>query len=167
MGCDIHLYIEYKNKESENWRDFGGRINPGRHYGFFAKLCGVRNYWEDEIIPISAPKGMPVDSAYESRSDNQIYVVESTDHDSESCSRETADRWVECGLSKYTDERRNFVTNPDWHSHSWANADELESVIKDETLQSFDGPEYVAVLGALRSFEWQGYDARIVFWFDN
>ena len=45
MGCDIHLYIEYKNKKvafdgyKDNWHSFGQRINPGRNYAMFALMA--------------------------------------------------------------------------------------------------------------------------------
>ena len=58
MGCDIHCYIEYKPAGSDDWSDFGGRINPGRNYDLFAKLAGIRNY--DEITPIAKPRGMNI-----------------------------------------------------------------------------------------------------------
>lgn len=80
MGCDIHMFCEYKktvnNKEiwvnADNWR-----INPyydgddkdeskhnvssllsGRNYSLFSALCGVRDY-SDSTPKISEPRGMP------------------------------------------------------------------------------------------------------------
>ena len=45
MGCDIHLYIEYKNKKvafdgyKDSWHSFGKQINPGRNYAMFALMA--------------------------------------------------------------------------------------------------------------------------------
>ena len=68
MGCDIHLYIEYKNKMVEfdgykySWHDFGKCINPGRNYVLFALMAGVRNYGNE--LPVIVPRrGMPEDAA--------------------------------------------------------------------------------------------------------
>ena len=87
MGCDIHMYVEYKKelpikdskKREEKWisGDYF-KLNPykdiwdgeeeeefekielygGRNYGLFATLAGVRDY-SNLIIPISNPKGIP------------------------------------------------------------------------------------------------------------
>lgn len=59
MGCDIHLHIEVKiNGE---WLHYSNR-HVDRHYALFAKMANVRNR-ENEIVPISAPKGMPPDAS--------------------------------------------------------------------------------------------------------
>lgn len=63
MGCDIHAYIEYRHKRPRNewerqWRDFGGRINPGRNYAIFSTLAGVRGG-----PTIVQPRGVPDDIA--------------------------------------------------------------------------------------------------------
>lgn len=87
MGCDIHVYTEYKKnlpiKDSQEIEDkwVSGdyfKLNPfkdiwdeeeeldkihlykGRNYGLFATLAGVRDYTET-ITPVSEPKGMPED----------------------------------------------------------------------------------------------------------
>lgn len=163
MGCDIHCYIEYKKPTDKQARDFGGRINPGRHYPIFAKLAGVRNY--NEVTPIVEPRGMPSDAGYEAQGDNQLYIThtEGDDH----ATPENAQRWVENGSSKYIpnhEGKNTWVTHPDWHSHSWVTADEWEQAISVSD-QYVD--EYKAILAALRSFEAQGYMSRVVFWFDN
>ena len=50
MGCDIHLYIEYKSKKTEfdgydyGWQSFGGRINHGRNYAMFSLMANDRKY---------------------------------------------------------------------------------------------------------------------------
>ena len=55
-----------------------------------------------------------------------------------------------------------FVSHPDWHSHTWLSADEFEKAIQD-----LGNEKYRAALAAMRSFEADGLDARIVIWFDN
>jgi hypothetical protein len=166
MGCDIHVYVEFRCKGSGLWNNFGGRINPGRHYGVFAKLAGVRDYGDD-FTPVASSRGMPKDAAWESDYDNRLFIVSGDQGEDGTCTMNQAERWVAQGCSHYTDERKTHVTQPDWHSHSWATADELEMVINELKIQSFDHPEYIALLDVLRSFERQGYDSRIVFWFDN
>lgn len=79
MGCDIHMYVEYKRKNSNKWEsgDFF-RLNPDRHWGdesefkrieihgernysLFSTLAGVRDYTE-KVNPVAEPKGFPEDA---------------------------------------------------------------------------------------------------------
>jgi len=206
MGCDIHLYIEYKSKKTEfdgydsGWQSFGKSINPGRNYAMFSLMADVRNY-DDEKLPVLVKRrGMPEDAGYTASNDNRIYISETKSEDY--VSMETAKRWVESGSSKFInnkDGNPTWVTQPDWHSHSWLTTSEFESVInkyleleagwhkerveehnkmvKEDNIQLVrwayappsinDEPEYQVVLTSLKRFEELGYDARVVFWFDN
>src|SRR5690349_20426391 len=75
MGSDIHLYIEHKRTgPNSRWSSFGGRFNPGRYYGLFAKLAGVRNY--REVKPVAEPRGMPADAGWIADADNRLYISE-------------------------------------------------------------------------------------------
>ena len=206
MGCDIHLYIEYKSKKTEfdgynpGWQSFGGSINPGRNYAMFALMADVRNYGDDKLPVLVERRGMPDDAGYTATDNNRIYISETKSEDY--VSMETAKRWVKSGSSKFINDKDGnpiWVTNPDAHSHSWLTTSEFESVInkyleleagwhkvrveehnkmvKEENIQpdswayappsSNDEPEYQVVLTILKRFEELGYDARIVFWFDN
>jgi hypothetical protein len=207
MGCDIHLYIEYKSKKTEfdgyknSWHSFGGRINPGRNYAMFGLMANVRNCYSDGKLPVLVePRGMPEDAGYTATDDNRIYISE-TESEDYVC-METAKRWVNSGSSKFInnkDGNPTWVTQPDWHSHSWLTTSEFESVL-NKYLELESGwhkervdthnkmverqniqpdswvyappdmdiePEYQVVLASLKRFEELGYDARIVFWFDN
>lgn len=160
MGCDIHCYIEYQPSD-QRWDSFGGRINPGRNYHLFGLLAGVRGN-SDPVVPL---RGMPTDAAYYARGDNQLYVKDKGDDASEGCcSKADAERWVASGSSRYTDQTKNWVTHPDWHSHTYLFTEEWERAISSVEL---GGCEYRAILAALKHFESEGYRARVVFWFDN
>lgn len=166
MGCDIHCYIEYKQAGREGWSGFGGRINPGRHYGIFAKMADVRNDYG--ITPIAQPRGLPEDASYRANDDNRLYITKSEGEGF--CSPESAERWVKSGASKYVnshDGKPAWVTHPDWHSHSWLTAQELENSLSDPKVEADDAIEYRAVAAVLRFFENTGREARLVFWFDN
>ena len=207
MGCDIHLYIEYKSKKTEfdgydsGWQSFGGRINPGRNYAMFGLMANVRNCYSDGKLPVLVePRGMPDDVSYTTMNDNRIYI--SDDEGEDYVSMETAKRWVKSGSSKFInnkDGNPTWVTQPDWHSHSWLTTSEFESIlnkyleletgwhkerveehnkmVERQNIQPDswayappsinDEPEYQVVLASLKRFEELGYDARIVFWFDN
>jgi hypothetical protein len=207
MGCDIHLYIEYKSKKPQydgresTWHSFGKSINPGRNYAMFGLMANVRNCYSDGKLPVLVePRGMPEDAGYTATDDNRIYISE-TESEDYVC-METAKRWVNSGSSKFInnkDGNPTWVTQPDWHSHSWLTTSEFESVlnkyleleagwhkerveehnkmVERENIQPDswayappsinDEPEYQVVLASLKRFEELGYDARVVFWFDN
>jgi len=162
MGCDIHAYIEYKyDKDSNYWNAFGGQFRFGRSYDMFAKMAGVRSY--GSITPITEPRGMPEHPAWHSKMDNQLFVTDSDEHEEGTCPRSLAERWVAIGAGKYIDEDKTYVTHPDCHSNSWLTTEEFAKAFK----KTDPGPEYKAALAAMRSFEKSGYEARLVFWFDN
>ncbi len=87
MGCDIHMYVEYKkdlpvkdsDKREIKWisgdyfkpNPFCGvfddekeysrlELHGNRNYSLFSTLAGVRDY-TDKITPVSEPKGSPED----------------------------------------------------------------------------------------------------------
>ena len=168
MGCDIHCYVEYKPPNYDTWISFGGRINPGRNYAIFTKMAGVRNY-SDIIIPIDKPRGLPENAAWNSNSDNILYV---SDSDEDDCVKPNkAKQWVENGFSKYiySEGKPTWVTHPDWHSHSWLTTDEFRTVLSsfDVSIYLQNEYEWWAILAILESFERRGCEARLVFWFDN
>lgn len=166
MGCDIHCYIEYKQAGREGWSGFGGRINPGRHYGIFAKFADVRNNYG--ITPIAAPRGLPENCDHSTRSENQLYITES---DGEGFAKPaSAERWVKSGDSEYVNDREGkptWVTHPGWHSHSWLTASEIEAALADPKVEASHEIEYRAIVAVLRYFDSAGCLGRLVFWFDN
>jgi hypothetical protein len=129
MGCDIHVYIEYKEKSDENWRSFGGRINPGRNYKLFELMAGVRS---DECSLFS-PRGIPDQTGYYAKHDNTLFITECGDNDGEYVKMEKATQWVDSGYSTFINNREGkptWVTNPDWHTHSWLNLEEYRQVLE-------------------------------------
>lgn len=171
MGCDIHMYVEYKRKDNEKdyWMNFGERINPGRNYFMFGILSnGVRSNPEFSFDP----KGMPeYDSlGYSSRSDALIYITDEEDDNENHTTLKQALKWQEYGhkIINGRDGKPTWIEHPDWHSHSWLTTEEFEKAMDYYRSQStYQQPEYEAVLSAMKKFEELGFDSRIVFWFDN
>ncbi len=84
MGCDIHLYVEMRNKESKKWEsldhtkydkyfdEYGvDHVYDDRDYKVFSILANVRNY--DNIEPISDPRGVPFDTCELIRKEYDAY----------------------------------------------------------------------------------------------
>jgi hypothetical protein len=82
MGCDIHIFAEVKNKETNKWEKVGNVFKScfdhvkelqdepyeGRNYDLFAILADVRNgrgfagvKTSEGFNPISEPRGLPED----------------------------------------------------------------------------------------------------------
>lgn len=158
MGCDIHCYVEYKYKAIDHWNSFGSEIRLDRNYTLFAKLAGVRNY--GKVKPVAERRGMPDDASYEARYANLLFVT--TSPGEEYITPERAAKWVADGISKYVGNDNSWVTHPDWHSHSWLTTQEFAQAIEGS-----GEPQYEVLLETLRAFETRGYEARVVFWFDN
>lgn len=166
MGCDIHCFPEYREPYRgpghsydphlpPKWTSFGGDINPGRSYDLFAHMAGVRN--TIGVEPIAAPRGWPDDTGYAAADARWLYVSPGSDFE------KLAWRWIDAGQSIWLDaDEREYVSNPDLHSLSWLTPDEFATVIAEGA-----GPEYHAILAALRSFESRGYDARLLIAFDS
>lgn len=82
MGCDIHMYVEYKRtiNGNEQWvcgdyfkhnpyyttedkseqRYSKLELHGNRNYQLFTTLAGVRDYSES-VVPVSDPRGLPED----------------------------------------------------------------------------------------------------------
>lgn len=172
MGCDIHMYVEYRDKRSDYWMGFGGRINPGRNYGMFGVLAGVRGHFKDSF----APKGINnLTLGYQCSDDYYLYITENGKGDNET-TLENAYEWNKrygCEL-KFMGEKPYKVQHPDWHSHSWMNVKELTKAfniykkIEKEEYGSGSVPiEYKVILNIMKTLEKGGYESRVVFWFDN
>ena len=171
MGCDIHCYVEFRQKKevhddwSKRWSSFGGRINPGRNYELFTRLSGVRGYTEKFI----ANSGLPEDIAYAAQHDNQLYIDYNGDAGARGYSGavtpENAARWIDSHQSRYikNHEGKNaHVTNPDWHSHGWVTPAQLS-----KALRGMLSIEWKAILAAMKSLEKSNQEVRMVFWYDN
>lgn len=181
MGADIHMYIEHREPGRDHWFSFGERINPGRDYGLFGYIAGVRH----EVEPVVPLRGYPADAGYSAQHDNHLLINDEYGKDGDGwCTEEQARNWVKSGCSKRIPAKRDEknqpmgadkVTHPDWHSHTWLTADELERAINaiESDAQRMKWPnskvdvEYHGVIGAMRAMEAKGREVRAVIWFDN
>lgn len=174
MGCDIHMYVEYKRKNDSDkqFRNFGGRINPGRNYYMFGLLAkGVRSDNEAGF----ETKGLPDKDSLGWRTSDDAFIRindKYAEEDDNYCTLEDARKWAKYGrkIYNYNDEP-TWVDHPDWHSHTWLTSLEYSSVIDKYNTHpeaaKYKEAEYEAVLAVLNSLENNGMETRVVFWFDN
>ena len=180
MGCDIHLHIEKRHRESvkkgfDTWwqGDIYGEFSD-RNYKMFAYLADVRSDGDDErIVP---ERGIP-DDVSDSTKDYYLHPIlenEKTfewyyDHPCIPVTQETADDWVKrCGCKISENGRYKDVTDPDFHSYNWCTADELGKCIKKAEDSDWGvGAAWKALLAYMRAYEDGNYEVRAVYWFDN
>lgn len=165
MGCDIHIFIEFRKKgDMDQWRSFGKEVDGDRNYRMFALMAGVRG----DATPIAAQRGMPADVGWTAKDANELYIHDGDEKANNYVTSEVAAKYVASRSSIYINDSQGnprWVTHPDWHSHSWLTPDELEKAIK--SCEYGSGIQYHVILAALREYEKNGYKSRIVFFFDN
>lgn len=167
MGCDIHAYIDFDDFVMQDGKFFVScfaSLHLRRDYNLFGLMAGVR----DEKVKLFDPRGLPENLSCTTKHNNQLYVSDKNSDEERSCSREDAERWVAGGSSaKWVDDGHNFVTDPDWHTHSWLNCKEMERVLKVMRWEDYKDQvrAIVAMMDALNGNNPER--SRIVFWFDN
>lgn len=168
MGCDIHLYVEYKKKGvgDRHWLGFGNGFRLDRNYSMFGILSkGVRSEFK-----FSYPqRGMPEDAGTTSLNDNRIFISETPSDEYVTLEKAKQYESHGCKISYRESGEAIWVTHPDWHSHSWLTLEEFKGAIESYTTAHPDHRpvDYEAVLASMKCFDDLGYDTRIVFWFDN
>lgn len=170
MGCDIHLYVEYRQKSTSNWTAFSRRLSMARDYLIFAIMAeGVRL----EVSEAFSARGLPVDIAWHAEGDSRLYITDDGLGEGETTLAQALN-WEKqgCKIIYNRGGKPTWVTNPDHHSHSWLSTQEFKKSIDiykerpKEAEYELD-VDYTAVLALLEHFESRGYKARVVFWFDN
>lgn len=180
MGCDIHIYAEYKKKGSDHWIG-AGKLDRSRNYDLFGVIAGVRLY--HEASQQFEPRGLPDDSSEYVR---DIYRAWESDAHSES----------HLGLEEIRElmEGGKAITISGLHSPEqsekikagiaagkvdWKNLYPYCQGTTDETYVpfSFEVPfdfiigkqinSWIWELGSLLDYAGEGAEARAVFWFDN
>lgn len=168
MGCDIHLYVEIRNRKNKErgWysTSFKGDFS-NRTYGMFAALNNVRNHWN--LKPLEN-RGIPDDLGNEAFHGYYKYVTENETDNEYEYSEEEAKGWVEYGYSTIKEENGNkYCSNPDWHSANWCTTKELEECYNQVfEKKEYDYIQWLALINYMKTFE-EEYDVRAVFWFDN
>lgn len=179
MGCDIHAYVEYRKKPSEDvdpkynsWWSLTGQLSLPRNYHFFEIIAGVRG--DNSIFET---KGIPEDMSWTAQDDWYLYINDESEDENDDgdddgdgekiVSLKTALQYQEYGSKiLYHENGKPYrVEHPDWHSPTWLSTNELNEAVSH--LHMHADPAYEAVLAMMESLESNGREARLVVWFDN
>ena len=185
MGCDIHLYIEAKPRINPNdnykypWSSVGfhGEFSS-RIYGMFARMANVRSSNKTYKVQFE-PRGLPKDVNNYSLKDSAFLRVTNDnsllEQYSNYCSLTMAEQWVNLGVSKWVDETKTHIFNPDYHSFSWLTTQELRQCF-DDCFKEEDGTykpysdysDWLGLVSLCEGIESDGKtECRVVFYFDN
>lgn len=181
MGCDIHCYVEYASfnrggNGEPYWQNLGGRSNPGRDYGMFGLIAGVRG--GEALFP---PKGLPSGAiGWETKDDAFVRVTENGNpHDQCGCpdsyemSRPQAEEYLAKGyaqeIERDKDGNLTRITHCDWHSHTWLTTEEFNQILEaySDRFDSEPPAAYFALYASMLAMESRGLQVRLVCWFDN
>jgi hypothetical protein len=172
MGCDIHLHLEYSpyGKPSDGrpqyWA-YMGELYPGRSYGVFAGMAGVRGHFDWTI----EPKGYPRDIGWWTASELFLAVVDDADATKDTrhrVGRTQAQKWLDSGFSKsivVARDNTEYITRPDYHTPSWLSTAEYKKII-NELDRDTVGSSFLGILAMMETMEQTGSECRLVFAFD-
>lgn len=163
MGCDIHPFVEYRRKGSEHWQGMGGEMSPGRNYRVFGALAGVRS----DLPALVEPRGIPDDLSFWTADSYWLGITDKGDEIEGMCTPDQAEEWVEYGARYRVHEAdgRKWVSTPDAHTETWLTGEEWRAAVA--SVDQEWTPAYKAIGAMLKSFEDDGCETRVVFWFDN
>jgi hypothetical protein len=147
MGCDIHTYLElYSKKESKQskhcWVNSISKIHFGRNYNLFSLMAGVRGC-SKSIYPV---KGVPTSPNMSYSTSSQYYATVIDDKDlnlygernTNVIVRSQAEELVSKGITSYGNFEKTKIANPDYHTASWLNIDELAHIRKEYLIQNIE-----------------------------
>ena len=163
MGCDIHLFIQYKRKTEIRWNDFGGRIRVERDYNLFGLLAhGVRTFPDPEGYAV---KGIPADLEKYHAPWKEFFDYIDDPEEPNNITQEQAESY---GREIYNDEYSKWTENTDIHSHSYLSLEEYQKAIQRRRLLDYGiDTAYLAVGSAMETLRDRYEDVRVVFGFDN
>ncbi len=169
MGCDVHLFVEFRCQAGHFTSLTADEFSLPRDYGIFGALAGVRM----EALPHIPPRGFPEDGSGYAHEAYFLRVCEDSDDrhgfdglwftmlpkDAEDC--------IKRGVSqRKTWHGSELISAPDAHHASWLTAAEYRDALAVAVTASGEpSQEYLAVAAALHVLERE--DSRVVFWFDN
>lgn len=167
MGCNSHTYIEYRRKGCVNngWNSLLQQKVDSRNYALYAKMANVRNYCE--ISPIAPRRGFPEDAGYDTKRDYYLQIndeLAAKKYDGY-VSSEQASKWISKSISFFPPDGSNCISHPDWHSASWLTGEEFCSAVRET---ASDDIYWMAIAAMVESVnKTDGFECRVVFWFDN
>jgi hypothetical protein len=175
MGADIHAHIEVVRlitltDTTATITEYFAQVSIARDYTLFEVLAGIRHNPQlaQSLASTGKAKGFPpnissaVHSAITYQIDDELSEFEVDGY----CSAREAQSWVAEGASRYDDENRATVTDPDIHTASFMTAKELERA--NEAYRQITGqPHYKinAVIAAMTALNNDTCESRFVFWF--
>jgi hypothetical protein len=186
MGCDIHRYVEYKNKQGE-WKSTAINGLGLQNYDLFGLMEeGIRTDHDPEKYHVHVPVGMPeqmgffafddfyykVNDEYAEREYNHCISVEKA--------KELEEKYPYLD-KQYAEDGKTLIRiqDPNWYGITYISLDEFNEIInsyKMYLMKEYNINEkeinlcsmYInAVYNYMKTFKDCGYETRLVYWFDS
>ncbi len=186
MGCDIHRYLEYKDKNADHWYSTPISGQGFQNYALFGFLEeGVREIHNPEKYYIHEPVGLPEDIGFHAKHDFYLTVNdEYASKEYEKCiTKEKAEKyitdWPYLKVIKNKDDEIEKIQDPNWYGMTYIDLEEFDKIIesyKKYLIKEEDIPEkfidfyiieIMATYNYMKTYNDCGYQTRIVYWFDS
>lgn len=183
MGCDAHMFVEFRKRNADNdwdsrWKSVAAKLWEPRDYLLFGHLAGVR--YDPTDGPVAEPRGYP-DLDYFGALDEVSLRVRPDDEDMDigerSCTVSQARQWGGHFVPGYgPDTQYPRVYDPDLHTPTWLTTAEYKEALrraeadpcgKEDGLEYAVEAPYWAYAALMCELEKRGYEARIIIAFDN
>lgn len=125
---EIRGYIEYEvtTIDKKTYAHNLAKLKINKNYSLFTLLSGIRGGSIQGELPVSLPKGLPKYISWELANDAFLVVIDNESWKPGCCTRDDAEKHNRI----YTDETKRYIYNPDHHTYSWLNLQEVNEVIK-------------------------------------
>jgi hypothetical protein len=169
VGTDIHAMIEIEQRREgvPSWMVMLASVSLPRDYSLFGLLAGVRSDGTG-VSALIPPRGLPRIMSVDAHDALELFVDdEMADGEWErACTRAKADAWVASGVTRYLDDARSRVFDPDVFAVTWLTAPEVAAVVDEYQQRWGTAPlEIAAALAAMRVCDAAGCAARLLLWF--
>lgn len=189
MGCDIHRYVEYKNKFGR-WESTDIRGLGHQNYEFFGFLeDGIRSDHNHELYYIHEPIGFPADAAfytiedYFKKIEDEYAAKGCENYITSEKGKEYSEKWPYL-IKIFSSEEPDKLTriqNPNWYGATWISLEEFKQIIdsyKKYLVNEYPGEItevnvdnytlYIdAIYNFMKTYEDKGLETRLVYWFDG
>ncbi|MGR3273466.1 hypothetical protein ACSYAD_00015 [Acaryochloris marina NIES-2412] len=177
MGCDIHLYLEYRHPSWGIESVIANFFSVGRDYRLFTALAGVHSH-DDDVPVLFVPRGLPNDVSQYIHEQFYAEIIPDDADDQrknlmhEWCDESDAKHYVakhNAHIKEYKDGRR-YVSDTDWHHASYLTRNEIMDACQHAGYDLSNAPdEFQMVMDFMQSIDdrFSNDTSRMVFWFDN
>jgi hypothetical protein len=175
MHPNLYLSLELRRTNKTKWRLLLIFPDIGCDIVLFTLLGYKTPQAEIDMQECLPARGFPVDVADDSIAED-AYTIDDESAKSNIaeildnvrfCSEAQAKEWVDLGFSRFINGA-SMVTDPECYGQSWASYEEFRNLVqKAEKYKGYSVHLLKAFLAAMVSLQEDGYNTRIIYWFEG